>query len=259
MSTPNTVSNQASRNQTWSSDSYDTHARFVSDMAGAVVDWLDPQAGENILDLGCGDGVLTEQLVRAGANVIGVDMSENLLASARDKGLQVQQMDGEALTYDNQFDAVFSNAALHWMTNPQKVLSGVSKALKPNGRFVAEFGGHGNVAAIVTAMRAVAALRNGDETLAGPWFFPSPAVYQKMLEAHGFEVEQIGLFPRPTPLKTGMRHWLQLFRKPFFDQFGDKKNEVLSQVETLLEPVLKDANGNWTADYVRIRFRAIKR
>jgi len=249
---------QPSRNQTWTSDTYDTHARFVSDMAGAVVDLLSPKAGENILDLGCGDGVLTAQLANIGANVIGVDMSDDLLKSAREKGLSVKKMDGEALTFESQFDAVFSNAALHWMTNPQKVLAGVSRALKPQGRFVAEFGGHGNVAAIVTAMRAVAALRNGDETLAGPWFFPSPPVYQKMLEDNGFKVEKIGLFPRPTPLKTGMKEWLKLFRKPFFDQFSDEKDSVLSQVETLLKPVLQDANGDWTADYVRIRFKATK-
>ncbi|HFC04470.1 MAG TPA: class I SAM-dependent methyltransferase [Rhizobiales bacterium] len=247
-----------SRQQSWSADSYDTHARFVSDMAGAVVDWLAPQAGEDILDLGCGDGVLTAQLVETGANLVGVDASPDLLAAAKGRGLDVRLTDAEALDFENRFDAVFTNAALHWMSNPKAVISGVHKALKEQGRFVGEFGGHGNVAAIVTAMRAVGHRRGADVALAGPWFFPSPAVYAQMLEENGFVVKRIGLFPRPTPLETGMKEWLKLFRKPFFEQFSDQSEAVLDEVEALLEPSLKDARGNWTADYVRLRFEAIK-
>jgi len=134
----------------------------------------------------------------------------------------------------------------------------VWRALKPGGRFVAEFGGHGNVAAIVTAMRATARRRGVDEALAGPWFFPSPAVYQRMLEAKGFEVRRIGLFPRPTPLKTGLAAWLKVFRKPFFEQYGADMEAVAAEVEDLLRPVLCDADGNWTADYVRLRVEAAK-
>ena len=249
---------EASRQQSWNAGTYDTHARFVSDMAGAVLDWLAPQAGEEILDLGCGDGALTAQLAQAGVRVTGVDASADLLDAAKQLGLDVQLMDGEALTFENQFDAVFSNAALHWMTNATDVISGVHKSLKPGGRFVAEFGGHGNVAAIVTAMRAVGERHGGDVALAGPWFFPSPAVYAKMLEANGFTVKRIGLFPRPTPLKTGMKEWLKLFRKPFFEQFSEQSEVVLNEVEALLAPSLKDATGAWTADYVRLRFEATK-
>ncbi|MGI9462847.1 MAG: class I SAM-dependent methyltransferase [Aestuariivirgaceae bacterium] len=246
------------RQQTWSATSYDKHARFVSDMAGAVVDWLAPQPGERILDLGCGDGALTEQLAKMGAEVVGVDASKDLLNRARDRGLDVHYADGHKLAFDEEFDAVFSNAALHWMTEPEKVVKGVVRALRPAGRFVGEFGGHGNVAAIVTAMRATAQRHGGDQTLAGPWFFPSPEVYADMLTAHGFDVRRIGLFPRPTPLKTGMAEWLKLFRKPFFEQFGDRQEKVLAEVEDLLRPVLCDARGHWTADYVRLRFEAVK-
>ena len=248
----------ASRQQSWSPDSYDNHARFVSDLSGAVLDWLNAKPGEDILDLGCGDGAITADLAGAGVKVIGVDTSRELLEAARARGLDVRFMDGEALEFDDAFDAVFSNAALHWMTNPVAVLQGVHRALKPAGRFVAEFGGLGNVAAIVTAMRATAQKRRGDVDLAGPWFFPSPAVYRQMLAGHGFEVKRIGLFPRPTPLKSGMREWLKLFRKPFFEQFGDETEQVLDEVEALLAPSLKDALGNWTADYVRLRFEAVK-
>jgi len=246
------------RQQTWSAASYDKHARFVSDLAGAVVEWLALEPGERILDLGCGDGALTEQLVAAGADVVGVDASQDLIASACARGLDVQLMDGQELSFVDEFDAVFSNAALHWMTEPDRALNGVARALKTGGRFVGEFGGHGNVAAIVTAMRATAVRRGGNAALAGPWFFPSPEVYADMLDSHGFSVRRIGLFPRPTPLKSGMSEWLKVFRKPFFEQYGPAHDEVLNEVEDLLRPVLCDARGNWTADYVRLRFEAVK-
>lgn len=248
----------AARAQTWQADSYDAHARFVSDLGGEVLAWLAPRKGERILDLGCGDGALTEQIVAAGAQAVGVDTSDSFLAAALARGLAVRKMDGEALDFTNEFDAVFSNAALHWMTEAGKVIAGVRRALKPQGRFVAEFGGHGNVAAIVTAMRATAMRHGANMALAGPWFFPSPAVYREMLEAQGFAVKRIGLFPRPTPLKSGMKAWLGIFRKPFFDSFGPDSDGVLQEVEDLLRPVLCDAKGNWTADYVRLRVEAIK-
>ncbi len=247
-----------SSRQTWTADSYSTHGRFVADLAGAVLEWLAPRAGERVLDLGCGDGVLTRKLVDAGCSVVGVDMSEDLLAAASKLGLDVQLADGHALNFNEEFDAVFSNAALHWMSEPEKVISGIRRALKPGGRFVAEFGGHGNVAAIVTAMRAVGIRRGGDAGLAGPWFFPSPEVYSDMLTEHGFDVRRCGLFPRPTPLKTGMKEWLKLFRKPFFEQFGNDMDQVLDEVVLLLQPCLCDARGNWSADYVRIRVEAVK-
>jgi len=244
--------------QTWSAASYGTHARFVADMAGAVMDWLAPQAGERILDVGCGDGVLTEAIAAAGAVVVGVDVSNDLLAAAAARGLDARHMDGQALTFDKDFDAIFSNAALHWMTRPDKVIEGVRRALKPGGRFVAEFGGHGNVAAIVTAMRATARRRGGDEKLAGPWFFPAPDAYGERLVRHGFKVERIGLYPRPTLLKTGMKAWLGVFRQPFFAQYGEAAEEVLDEVVDLLAPVLQDERGNWTADYVRLRVAAVR-
>ncbi len=244
--------------QTWSTATYDRNARFVSDLAGEVVAWLALQPGETVLDLGCGDGVLTEHLAKAGGKVVGVDSSEDFVASAQARGLDVSLADGQALAFDAQFDAVFSNAALHWMTKAEAVVDGVFRALKPGGRFVAEFGGHGNVAAIVTAMRAVAKARGGDVGLAAPWFYPTPAEYRAMLEARGFTVDRIGLFPRPTPLPTGMAGWLGTFRKPFFDQFGADREAAVADVEALLAPSLRDGSGNWTADYVRLRVRAEK-
>jgi trans-aconitate methyltransferase len=246
------------RHQQWSAGSYDTHARFVSELASGVVEWLAPRRGERILDLGCGDGVLTAELRDLGADVVGVDSSADFVASARDRGLDARLMDGEALAFGPEFDAVFSNAALHWMPRADAVVSGVSRALKPAGRFVAEFGGHGNVAAIVTAMRAVGERRGGDLALANPWYFPAPQVYQALLERHAFSVRRIALIPRPVVLKTGIEGWLMLFRKPFFAQFGDAAQQALEETVGLLRPALCDADGNWTADYVRLRVEAVK-
>jgi trans-aconitate methyltransferase len=244
--------------QVWNAEDYEKHARFVSDLAGPVLEWLQPQAGQRILDLGCGDGVLTEELKRRDVDVLGVDVSESLLAAALARGVETRRMDGQKLPFDAEFDAVFSNAALHWMSDAGAVIEGIFRALKPGGRFVAEFGGHGNVAAVTTAMRATARRRGGDAALAGPWFFPSVAVYREMLEERGFRVVRIGLFPRPTPLPTGMIAWLKVFRRPFFAQYGAEEDQVLAEVEELLAPSLRDARGNWTADYVRLRVEAMK-
>ena len=246
------------RRQTWSAGTYDTHARFVSDLAGGVVEWLALKPGERILDVGCGDGVLTAELKAAGADVVGVDSSPDFVAACVAKGLDVRLMDGQSLSFGPEFDAVFSNAALHWMQNAEAVAKGVSNALKPGGRFVAEFGGHGNVAAIVTAMRAIAMKRGGDLSLAHPWYFPAPEVYRELLEANGLAVKRIALIPRPVVLKTGIEGWLMLFRKPFFQQFENEAELALAETIELLRPALCDAQGNWTADYVRLRVEAVK-
>ncbi len=245
--------------QNWSPDTYDKHARFVSDEAQEILKWLQPKPGERILDLGCGDGVIAERLMRQGCKVLGVDISAEMLKAARTRGVQVIQASGENLPFENEFDAVFSNAALHWMTNARAVAEGILRALRPGGRFVAEMGGHGNVAAIVTALRAVARRRGADESLAGPWFFPTPEEYARLLRDVGFDVERIELVPRPTPLPSRMSDWLQVFRGVFFEQFGEDAPIVIAEVEDLLRPVLCDSEGNWTADYVRLRVLAHKR
>lgn len=246
-----------SRKQTWTAESYDANARFVSDLGAEILSWLAPQPGERILDLGCGDGALTERIAATGADVLGVDISPSLLAAAEARGLKVMSADGHDLPFDREFDAVFSNAALHWMTQPRKVLAGVHRALRPSGRFVAEFGGHGNVAAIVTAMRSAALAFGGDVSLAGPWFYPTPDEYAAMLEEAGFVVDRILLAPRPTPLPTGIAGWLVTFRRPLFVQFeGETREKALAHVIELLRPSLCDTKGNWTADYVRLRVHA---
>ena len=242
--------------QTWSAAGYDANARFVSQYGTEILGWLAPRAAERILDLGCGDGALSAQIMETGAQVVGVDTSTDLLRAARERGVDAREMDGEALSFDGEFDAVFSNAALHWMPGADAVIAGVKRALKPDGRLVAEFGGHGNVSACVTAMRAAADKFGGDPALAGPWFFPTPADYQARLERAGFAVNRIALVARPTPLPTGIEGWLLTFRAPFFAQFGERQNEVIAYVAGLLAPVLRAADGQWIADYVRLRVAA---
>lgn len=243
--------------QRWSASDYAKNGRFVQELAGPVFAMLGPKPGERILDLGCGDGTLTAEIRAAGADVLGVDLSDELLAVARMKGLTVQKRDGHALDFVQEFDAVFSNAALHWMQEPDLVIVGVARALKPKGRFVGELGGHGNVAAIAAALRAVGAKRGGDPAKVTPWFFPTAEEYGALLAKHGFTVQEIALVPRPTPLKTGMEGWLRTFGRFFFDQFPEPDRTVaLNEALDLLRPSLCDTHGRWTADHVRLRFSA---
>jgi trans-aconitate methyltransferase len=248
--------------QTWNTDAYAANGRFVANLASAVVDLLAPQPGEHILDLGCGDGALTEQLAAPGAILTGVDASPTMLAAARKRNLTVEQHDATALPFHNQFDAVFSNAALHWITGipgQQAMLAGVHRALRPHGRFIAEMGGHNNVAAIRTALQSVLAPYGIDAEAAAASFFPSPTLYRRLLEDAGFTVQSIDLYPRPTLLPGGMEDWLNTFRNGVLDRLNptDRAN-AMRQTVALLEPMLRDAEGNWIADYVRLRFHATK-
>lgn len=251
------TSNDNSPGQVWEADRYDTHARFVTDLGAPLIDLLAPTAGERILDLGCGDGVLTEKLVQAGATLVGIDGAPDFVTAARARGLDVRLMDAHELQFASEFDAVFSNAALHWMTRPDAVIAGVRRALRPGGRFVGEFGGYGNVAAICTALRAVLARRLHEPPRGNPWFFPTTDDYRRRLESQGFVVETIALIPRPTPLPTDMSGWLTTFGGPFFAALpAEDRPAALAEAVALLAPSLRDEEGRWTADYVRLRFSA---
>ena len=245
--------------QDWSAEGYARNARFVADFGADILGWLDPGPGMAVLDLGCGDGALTERIAASGARVVGVDGSPDMVEAAKRRGLDARVMDGQNLTFDGAFDAVFSNAALHWMTDAAAVAAGVARALRPRGRFVAEFGGHGNVAAIATALRAAADRYGGDRALAHPWYFPTPEAYRAVLERAGFSVSRIELYPRPTSLQTGVEGWLETFREPFFDQFtGEDRQRARQYAIGLMRPSLCDEDGNWVADYVRLRVDAVK-
>jgi trans-aconitate methyltransferase len=201
--------------QHWSAQRYAETAHFVPAFGAPVVELLAPKAGERILDLGCGDGVLTEKIAAVGASVVAVDAAPDMVAAARARGLDARVCAGQNLDFDREFDAVFSNAALHWMRPQEPVLAGVRRALKPGGRFVAEMGGHNNTAAIMIAFRAVLARYGVDSLKQMPWYFPSAAAYRAKLEAAGFRVEEIAIVPRPTPLEAGLKRWMETFCEDF--------------------------------------------
>jgi trans-aconitate methyltransferase len=243
--------------QRWDAGAYARNGRFVATMAGEVFAWLAPVEGERILDLGCGDGALTERIQQAGARVVGVDSSPAMVEAARRRGVDAQVARGEDLPFRGEFDAVFSNAALHWIADQDAVLAGVRRALRPGGRFVAEMGGHGNIAAIRTALRALAGPYGIDAEAAGANVFFTPEEYRALLERNGFAVERIELAPRPTPLPGSVTAWLQTFRRGLLDRLTAKQAErLLQDAEDLLRPVLCDREGHWIADYVRLRFQA---
>ncbi len=243
--------------QTWSPERYEKHARFVSDLGVPVVDLLAPRAGERILDLGCGDGVLTEKLRDLGCDVVGVDASAEQVAGARARGLDCRVASGEELGFEGEFDAVFSNAALHWMRRPDAVIAGVRRALRPGGRFVAEMGGDGCVATIKRALARTLASRGLDAAAYDPWFFPTADDYRRRLDAQAFAIDSIVLFPRPTPLPGDVIGWLETFAESFMAALPPSERPgFLVEVRDALRPQLADADGTWTADYVRLRFAA---
>jgi trans-aconitate methyltransferase len=245
--------------QTWNSQDYDQNARFVTSLGAGVIDLLDPQPGERILDLGCGDGVHAKQLMDKGCSIVGVDASDSFVQSAKELGVDARLMDGQALTFQSEFDAVFSNAALHWMKQKEKVVEGVYRALKPGGRFVAEMGGQGNIDTIEKATRQALQKRGLLDKVTEPNFYPSAPEYQALLEQFRFRVEFIHHFQRPTPLPGDLKAWLKNFRKGYLDELNPADIPAfLEEIQESVRPQLCDAQGLWTADYVRLRFKSIK-
>lgn len=245
----------------WNPSDYAENAGFVPALGNAALMLLAPQPGEAILDLGCGDGALTARIAEAGAHVLGVDASAAMLEAASRLGLRVEQADGQTLAYDARFDAVFSNAALHWMPDQRAVANGVFRALKPGGRYVGECGGHMNIAAIRTALRAVLGQHGFSPDSGGGQTYLTAEQFTAIHDAAGFTDIEARLIPRPTPLPTGIRGWLKTFRAGFLDEAGVPEAAralVVDEVEALLAPALRDGAGNWTADYVRLRWTARK-
>lgn len=249
----------------WSASDYARNARFVADLAASLVDWLAPTSGERILDLGCGDGALTEKLAARGASVLGVDASPELVAAAQARGLTAIRGDGQVLASvlagQPAFDAVFSNAALHWMAgDPDAVIAGVFAHLRPGGRFVAEFGAHGNVRNIREALHAETSASGKDAGALDPWFFPTEKTYLQQLTNAGFSISRHECFTRPTPLPGDISGWIETLARPFVHAFdeGASRRAFIAGVRERLSPALQNADGSWTADYVRLRFVATK-
>jgi trans-aconitate methyltransferase len=244
----------------WNPDSYSKNARFVSDLGEPLLQLLDPKPGELILDLGCGDGALTEKIADVGCTVYGVDASLAQIEAARRRGLNALVMDGQQMGFKRRFDAVFTNAALHWMKRAELVVEGVANGLKSQGRFVGEFGGKGNVQTIRAALHSGVRKRGIDPWVVDPWYYPSPEEYTALLHKYGFAVESIELIPRPTQLPGDIVDWLGIFAQPFSNSLEEsERDNFLQEVKEAVEPSLRKSDGTWCADYVRLRFKALAR
>ncbi len=247
----------------WNATLYDDKMSFVSGYGRGVIELLQPKPGEQILDLGCGTGDLTEQIARSGAAVTGVDLSESMIAKAKEKFPDLDFSVGDAETFRSacQFDAIFSNAALHWMKRPELVVQSIALALKPGGRLVAEFGGKGNVQAIVEGISAVLNENGFDANERNPWYFPSLGEYTSLLERAGFRVVYAIHFDRPTPLadgEAGLAQWFATFCEPFFAGMSQEVKEALAEKAIArIKPSLY-SGSEWIADYKRLRVVAVK-
>jgi trans-aconitate methyltransferase len=245
--------------QTWDPASYARNARFVSDLGSPVVELLAPRPGERILDLGCGDGALTKKLVDLGCEVVAIDSSAPQVEAARKLGLDAHVMGGESLPFKEEFDAVFSNAVLHWIKDADTMIAGVYRALRPRGRFVAECGGYGCVNKVRSALVRALDRRGIDGEARVPWYFPTPGDYATRLERAGFRVDSMALIPRPTPLPGDIIGWLEVFAQSFLHALPEaERDQYLQEVRAALKPQLLDDTGTWIADYVRLRFAATK-
>lgn len=246
--------------QVWNADLYDGKHSFVAAYGEDLIEWLAPKSGERILDLGSGTGHLAHQIADRGASVVGMDASPEMVAAAQAAYPDLTFVVGDATTFDlGVFDAIFSNATLHWVLDAPAAVDRMAQGLRSGGRLVAEFGGHGNVESVVReTRRAVEQVTGVVPPL--PWYFPGVGEYASLLESAGFEVRQAVLFDRPTPLDgvAGLRNWLRMFGGRLLDGLSAEQIEaVLDDVEVALRPVLCH-EGQWVADYRRLRIQAVR-
>jgi ubiquinone/menaquinone biosynthesis C-methylase UbiE len=248
----------------WKTELYDNKLGYVSELGKGVVELLNHQKGEKILDLGCGTGDLAYEISKTGANETGMDLSREMIGKAREKYPEIHFFIGNAenFQFEESFDAVFSNAALHWMKNAKQVLKCVWNVLNKGGRFVAEFGGQGNVETVIKAISEVLYEDYGiDASRLNPWFFPSIAEYSTLLEQQGFRVTYALHFDRPTKMEdgeNGLNHWLTGLADDFFKGFSEKeRNRVFEKIAAKAKKELFH-DGSWYLDYKRLRIMAIK-
>lgn len=252
MSTPSTP---------WDAQLYDRKHAFVWEHGASLVELLAPEPGERILDLGCGTGHLTARIAEAGAAVVGLDHSPEMLSQARTAYPQLEfvQADARDFAFERPFDAVFSNAVLHWIRPAEQVVGRVRDALKPGGRLVAEFGGRGNVRGIEAALQA-AAESLGLRLDMPAWYFPGLGEYAMLLDTAGLEARFAALFDRPTPLEGpgGLRDWVAMFARSALDSVPpERREDFLRAVEDGARPMLF-RGGTWVADYRRLRVVAVR-
>lgn len=246
----------------WDAELYEARHAFVWQLGEGVIKLLDPKPAERILDLGCGTGQLTRKIADSGAEAVGLDVSPEMIGQARQNFPELRFIleDAVAMPFESEFDAVFSNAALHWMLDFSGVAKAVSRALKKGGRFVAELGGKGNIQEIERAVETTARRHLGDALPEKRTLYPSLGEYSSILEAQGFEVRSALLFDRPTPLEgpQGMANWIRQFKSYCFESLpAAQRRQALEETVEALRPFLFRA-GTWFADYRRLRVIAIK-
>lgn len=257
-----TGSDGPAKTNDWNPALYESGHAFVWKMAEEVFLLLNPRAGERILDVGCGTGQLTARISASGARVVGIDSSGEMVRQARANYPEgdFRAADVTNFSLGERFDAVFSNAALHWVTQPEAAIERIAAHLEPGGRFAAEFGGKGNVEAILTGMRTV--LERRGLPLHNPWYFPGVGEYSGILERHGFEVRRAELVDRMTPLEdgeNGIRRWIEMFGKSLVSAASDGElTRILDEFEREVRPRLYN-EGVWWADYRRIRVLGVYR
>lgn len=248
----------------WDAGHYNQSFSFIWQFGAGVLDLLQPEPGERILDLGCGTGHLTAQIADSGAAVIGIDHSKDMVEAAQASypAIEFHQLDATAFQFDEPFDAIFSNATLHWVKPPEQAVQRIRDGLRPGGRFVAEFGGHGNVGQVVDALIAeLEAHGYRDASERNPWYFPSIAEYTSLMEQHGLEPTFARLYDRPTLLdggEDGLAGWLTMFGDSFFQGLSaDQRASIVSGVANRLRPALF-RDGNWYADYRRLQVVVVR-
>jgi len=242
----------------WNPENYNKHTSFVSALAMPVVDLLDPKEGEHILDIGCGDGTLAIEIERRGAKVVGVDMSAEMIEVCKSRGIEAYVGSVTALEYTDAFDAVFSNAMLHWVKDAKGAVQNIAKVLKVGGRFVCEFGAEGNAYHLVSAMEEVFTNHPEFGDFNNPWYFPSVETYTELLESEGFNVEYIEIIPRPTPMDD-ISNWLDIFANGVTSHLSVTQYEVFKKETTnILKSKIYTEEEGWMLDYKRLRVKAIK-
>ena len=233
----------------WDAAEYARVGGFVAELGQAALDLLDPHAGERILDVGCGDGTLTKKIVERGATVLGIDNSPEMIAAAREKGIDAVRMDVADMTFRSEFDAVFSNATLHWVLETEQAALAIFRALKAGGRFAGELGGEGNIARLREALDTELVIRGYLPPTESSNWYPSPEEFAAVYEAAGFDHIDARLIERPTPLDHGIGEWVTTFRKGWLDRAG-----VPEQERAEIASAVADRFGSNVADYVRLRF-----
>ena len=254
----------AGETKSWNPQLYQSSHTFVWQFGRDLLHLLQPKSGERILDVGCGTAQLTAEIAGLGAEVVGLDQSAEMIAAARKNYPQIrfEVADIATVAYENDFDAVFSNAALHWVKDQEAAITAIARALKPSGRLVFEMGGHGNIGQLWKAMaQAMSELDVPDSRDMTPRYYPSVGEYAPILEARGLLVTFAVLFDRPTPLEggeQGLRNWLNMFANAASKLMCQAKyEEFIRRIEELARPALFH-NGEWTVDYKRLRMIAIK-